>query len=68
MPENATTDIENFMVTHDSFQTADGNYQILEEQLKTLAAALHDIGVMNHFKPYGLMRDYLDSMSLDGLR
>jgi len=68
MSEDATTAVENFMVTHDAYQVADSNLLLLGGQCSDLVVILEKEGVMEGFHPLGLTRDYLERMTLDGLR
>lgn len=68
MSEDATTAIENFMVTHDAYQLGDSNLLLLGGQCSDLVIVLEKEGLMDDFHPLGLTRDYLDNLALEGLR
>jgi len=67
MSEAAVEQIKVYQVTHDAFNTADNNYTILEDQLKSLAQDLKQEGILDNFRPASSIRSFLDTTPLEGL-
>jgi len=69
MSENATGQIENFLVLHDGYNR---QREALEATMRTLEDLLKDLEKSKIINPHGVsiedVRNELETMTLDGLR